>query len=164
MCPLIDSIATPISVRGSIIRLMGRLASESSPVNSAVIRLPANNPANSRRVVPELPQLRGLSGLENTPPFIRTVFPDFTLWIPHSARHFRVDSTSSPVDILCITHSPSVREANISALWEMDLSPGRLISPLILIIFNLFVQLTNCFNQSVYHFIGIRIIFLQVPK
>ena len=56
MCPLFDSIITPISINGAITRFMGRLASESSPVNSAVIRLPANNPANKRIVVPELPQ------------------------------------------------------------------------------------------------------------
>ena len=70
MCPLFDSIITPISINGAIMRFMGRLVSDSSPMNSAVIRLPANNPANNRMVVPELPQLRGLSGLENTPPFI----------------------------------------------------------------------------------------------
>ena len=162
--PLLDSIPTPILDRGEIMRFIGLFVSDSSPINSALTRWPANNPANNRMVVPEFPQSRGSLGSENTPPIIQTLLPSLWLSIPHWARHFLVDSTSSPVDILWIIHSPSVREANIRDRCEMDLSPGRLISPLILISFNLLMNFTNSIYQIIYHFIGIGIIFLQITE
>ena len=46
------------------------------------------------------------------------------------SKHFRVDCTSAPVERLEIRDSPPDKAANMSDLWEMDLSPGKVISPL----------------------------------
>ena len=55
--------------------------------------------------------------------------------MPHASKQARVDCTSAPVGRIDIRESPSANAANMSARWEMDLSPGNEIFPLMAIIF-----------------------------
>ena len=114
---------------------MGRAESELSPTKVALIPWPDKSPKSNRVVVPELPQSNGSVGSENLPPFTTTSFPSLLILIPQASKHFRVDCTSTPVDRLDIRDSPFAKAANISARWEMDLSPGKMISPLMAILF-----------------------------
>ena len=58
------SKCTPIFIRGAVMRRMGRLRSDSSPVISTVISHGASAPIKRRAVVPELPQSRGSEGCD----------------------------------------------------------------------------------------------------
>ena len=80
--PFSDSMDTPIFIRGSIMRFMGLLDKDLSPVNFAVTPFPARSPANRRTVVPELPQFNGNLGGLRSLPFKITVVPFLSLLIP----------------------------------------------------------------------------------
>ena len=109
---------------------MGRSERELSPMKVALIPCPAKSPSNNRVVVPEFPQSRGSFGSVNFPPLMTTSSPSSRIRIPHASRHLRVDITSAPVDRLDMRDVPSANAANMSDRWEMDLSPGNVISPL----------------------------------
>jgi hypothetical protein len=94
---------------------------------------PANSPKSKRVVVPEFPQSKGSEGFENVPPFTITSFPSFQILMPHASKHFRVDCTSTPVDEFESLDSPFAKAANMSERWEIDLSPGKVSSPLMTI-------------------------------
>jgi hypothetical protein len=55
--------------------------------------------------------------------------------MPQASKHFRVDCTSAPVDRLEIRDSPLANAANMSDRWEIDLSPGNVMLPLMAILF-----------------------------
>ena len=57
-----DSILAPISSSGSMMRRIGRVLKDSSPINSAAKSCPASTPARIRIVDPLLPQSNGSRG------------------------------------------------------------------------------------------------------
>ena len=100
----------------------------------ALIPCPAINPKSKRVVVPELPQSKESIGSDNFPPFTTTSFPSSLILIPQASKHSRVDCTSAPVDKLDIRDSPSANAENISARWDIDLSPENVNVPLMTIL------------------------------
>ena len=123
----------PIMARGSIIRFMGRLQMDSSPVSVTSKFWPQRIPDMRRVVVPLFPQSRTSRGAFSPcrpRPWTSTFPPLFSISIPIFSKHSMVDRQSAPWRKLCISVSPCAMEPNMTARWEMDLSPGTLISPL----------------------------------
>ncbi len=114
-------------------RSMGRFDRLASPVMVALTPgFPARRPQSVLAVVPEFPASRADEGearpegaeTERVVPFLRISAPVFS-------RQERVDAQSAPSEKLC-TVTPSTETAPSSAaLWDMDLSPGRVTVPVI---------------------------------
>ena len=132
--PSRDSICAPIISSGSMIRRIGLEESDWSPVSSEVKSWPASNPASIRIVEPLFPQSSDFAGLVKSPspwPRTRQVFPSAATETPISRRQFRVDAQSWLWEKFVIIEGPRASEATIAARWEIDLSPERVISPMI---------------------------------
>ena len=121
----------PIFVNGSNILFIGRDESDWSPTNVALIPLPAKRPNNKRVVVPEFPQFKSIVGSENFPPRTCITFSLSNISMPQCSKHLRVEITSSPFDRFEICDSPFDIAAKIRALCDSDLSPGKVMVPLI---------------------------------
>ncbi len=130
--PPSDSNRAPIRLSGSMTRRIGRRRSESSPVSVDVKGRPARMPASSRAVVPELPASSGASGELNPPaprPITVTMPSERENCPPRRSRHESVDRQSAPGANPLITDRPDAIAARIAYRWEIDLSPGTRIAP-----------------------------------
>jgi len=118
---------------GSVTRAMGRLRKEASPVSTLVNGCVASSPMSSRAPVPELPMSRTSSGSTRppTPRPCRCQRPSAARVTSAPSRRMAaaVRSTSSPSSRPSTTVSPTASAPNMSARWEMDLSPGTRASP-----------------------------------
>ena len=113
-------------------QLRGRRLSEASPMNSTVMGWPATTPIIKRTPVPELPKSRGPSGGVRPPtprPLMRHTSPSLATSAPRARMAEAVFSVSSASSRPRISACPVARPENISARWEIDLSPGTLTTP-----------------------------------
>src|SRR6056297_3536078 len=113
---------------------MGRRSRLWSPVITAKeFSIPDIRPVIKRAVVPELPASSGPSGSLNPFPLLM-VIPLFSLATrqPVLARHFNVEWQSAPLEKFSTFIPSEEREPRNAARCEIDLSPGRIISPFIL--------------------------------
>ena len=130
--PFTLTISAPIRDSGSIIRFIGRFWIEASPVKVTSKFCADKIPEIRRVVVPLFPQSNTVSGfLRPRRPFpcTRTISPLFSIAIPILSKQEIVDRQSAPCKNPVISVVPFAREPNITARWEMDLSPGTVISP-----------------------------------
>src|ERR1700753_3369723 len=122
-----------MSARGSRIRRIGRLRSEASPSNTAVIGQPATAPMTSRQPVPELPKSSGFWAWPKPPTPTPLTFhaksPVRSTLAPKARIDWAVLSTSSPSSRPEIRVWPTASAPRISARCEIDLSPGTLTLP-----------------------------------
>ena len=125
-------IFAPIRERGSIMRRMGRLQMEASPVSVTEKSCAAKMPEISLVVVPLFPAssicvgaVRPCSPL----PCTRISFPLFSIEIPIFSKQDIVERQSAPCRKCVSLVVPSERAPNITPRWLMDLSPGTVISP-----------------------------------
>src|SRR5262245_51931540 len=90
-----------------MIRFIGRELSDSSPVNSHVRLLLANNPASMRIVEPLLPQLSGAAGERREPGgSIVTLFADLVTIAPSCSTQVKLDWQSRLVEKFCSREVP----------------------------------------------------------
>src|SRR4051812_4870472 len=110
---------------------IGRLRKLASPVNVALIGMPATAPITSREPVPELPKSRGDAGVVQRAPVTRQAPWPSRISVAPSARSApAVLSTSSDSSNPVIVVSPAAIAPRIRARWEIDLSPGTSNRPL----------------------------------
>ena len=143
---LILTISAPIWESGVMIRFMGRFWMEASPVSSDTKSCPARIPEMRRVVVPLLPTSRVFVGaLRPWRPFPWTRISPFvfSMSMPIFWKQEMVERQSAPSRKFVILVVPSAREPNITALWEMDLSPGMAREP-----DNFFAFLISIINTS----------------
>ena len=122
----------PIVESGAITRAMGRLLSEASPVNVAVMGCEATRPISNRVDVPEFPISSAVSGCKSPPiPTPQTCHRAScrTISAPIARIAAAVARTSSPSSSPSITDSPTASADSISARCEIDLSPGTVTVP-----------------------------------
>src|SRR6056297_3981068 len=113
---------------------MGRRSRLWSPVITAKeFSIPDIRPVINRAVVPELPASSGPSGSLNPFPLLM-ITPVSSLFTrePVLERHFNVEQQSAPLEKFSTLIPSEDREPRNAALCEIDLSPGRIISPFIL--------------------------------
>ena len=114
-------------------RRIGRLRSEASPSNVAVIGQPATAPITSRQPVPELPKSSGFCGWAKPPTPTPLTFhaksPVRSTLAPSARIALAVLSTSSPSSSPEIRVSPTESAPRIRARCEIDLSPGTRTLP-----------------------------------
>ena len=131
--PLRPRKLTPIRLRGSITRRIGRERKEASPVRKLVKPWPESRPINSRAPVPALPISSTPSGSARPPtptPHARQLpGPRRSSSTPMARRAPAVASTSSPSSSPSMRLSPTAMAASIKERWEIDLSPGRNAAP-----------------------------------
>ena len=133
-------ICAPIWTRGCTTRSIGRDLRDESPDSTLRKGWPESRPASSRIAVPLFPASRTSSG--SCRPFRprpwtskHSTFPSVeqrehgTMETPRPRRHRRIDSRSSPAHRLETWAVPSAMAFRSSALWDIDLSPGREIVP-----------------------------------
>ena len=131
-------ISAPILSSGSITRPIGLDRSDSSPVMMLRKGRPARRPDIRRVVVPLLPASRISSGSVSpcipTPeiwtvsprpagPGVRSISTPIARSIPI------VEVQSAPPEKLVTVAEPSATALNMTARWEMDLSPGISMEP-----------------------------------
>ena len=127
----------PIFMSGAVMRRIGRLHRDESPVSVTWISHGAKMPMSRRTVVPEFPQSTGSAGWLG-PATPQPVMPPARLpsacfsrltWAP-SARtapmELRTSAESSTPDTREV---PSAMAENSTARWLMDLSPGTRVEP-----------------------------------
>ena len=105
---------------------------EASPVSVLSKACPLKIPAIRRVVVPLLPASRIWEGADRprSPfPWIRISSGFSSIWIPRRRKHSMVERQSAPRRKFRTAVVPSAREPNMTARWEMDLSPGTESSP-----------------------------------
>ena len=124
---LLEIIFAPIIFRGVRILPIGLLLRDASPFKLASILEPIIAPRMSLAPVPELPRSRYSVGSLN--PKIPTPFTnqypfDFSIFTPNVFSAFIVAKTSSLSSRPLILDWPIHILDIISALWEIDLSPG----------------------------------------
>ena len=121
-------IAAPICVNGVITRSIGRLHSESSPVNTLSKGWPPSSPARSRMAVPELPTSRSLCGACNprSPTPCMEISVALGCWIstPSVVIAAMVARQSSPARNPLTSVRPLAMLPSSNARCETDLSPG----------------------------------------
>ena len=124
----------PISESGFKTRPIGRTDNEASPVNFAVRANPDAAPIIRRTPVPALPQSTSVLGVENpaSPHPVTFQRPSFcfSTLAPKLRIAPAVDKISAPSSSPVIIVSPSAKAPKISALCEIDLSPGALTVPI----------------------------------
>ena len=122
------SSVAPMARNGSTIRRMGRRRSEPSPVSRLQNGRPARAPASIRRVVPEFPASRTVSGSRQASgpaPCTRTSpSADSEISTPSCRRASRVARQSSLGSSPRIVVVPWAMAPSTSARWDSDLSPG----------------------------------------
>ena len=117
---------------GSVMRLIGRLLSEASPVNVAEIGWPATAPIKSLTPVPAFPKSSGASGGIKPPvptPSIVIMPASEVMFTPSARTASSVDNTSAPINKPATFVWPMAIPPKISARCDIDLSPGISISP-----------------------------------
>ena len=123
----------PICLRGSITLAIGLCFKESSPVSTEKNGLPARMPDMSLMVVPELPQLITSSGslkpYNPLPLIMSTLGEPSVISRPSALNALIVLNGSSAISRFLTTLLPLAIDANMTALCEMDLSGGGIISP-----------------------------------
>ena len=127
-----------------MILFIGRFRIEASPVSSEIKSCPARIPEIRRVVVPLFPTSSTSSGtVRPCRPLPRTRISPllFSILIPIFRKQEMVERQSAPSRKLVILVVPFAREPNITALCEMDLSPGMASVP-----FNLFTFLISIMN------------------
>ena len=125
-------IFAPICMRGSMIRFMGRLFSDSSPERTDSNVCPARIPESRRVVVPLFPVSSISDGVASpwSPfPCMMTEVSFSSISMPRERKHRMVARQSAPVRKCCTSVVPSAIEPNITQRWETDLSPGTVIFP-----------------------------------
>jgi hypothetical protein len=127
------SVRAPIRSRGSSTRRIGRLRSDASPSNVAVIGQPATAPRVSRQPVPELPKSSAAAGSAKpptpTPCTSHCRSPVRSIRAPRARNAWAVLITSSPSKSPLIRVSPTASAPSSSARIEIDLSPGTRTRP-----------------------------------
>ena len=130
--PFMLVMSAPMERRGVIIRFIGRLWMELSPVSSDTKFCPARIPEIRRVVVPLFPTSKMSVGEESP----RSPFPWtrispllFSMSMPILRKQEMVERQSAPSRKWMMRVVPLAREPNMTARWEMDLSPGTVISP-----------------------------------
>ena len=112
-----------------MIRPMGRLRKPGEPSSTAALPQAASAPANSRKVVAELPQFKlteGRPALGSSPtPCTVSVVRSSRQRIPSAVNASSIASVTPETRKLHTWLSPSAIAANNAARWESDLSPGR---------------------------------------
>jgi len=117
----------PRALKGATRRRIGRARSDVSPVSVETNGRPANAPAISRNVVPELPQSNfALGVVQPVTPGDLTTSPENSTPRPRSRSS--VEETSAPGPRPDTQLSPSAIAARISARCDSDLSPGTVAS------------------------------------
>ncbi len=123
----------PICSSGVVTRAIGRLARLASPVKKVVIGWLATRPIIRRAAVPLLPMSSTWSASTRppmpTPRTRQTPSSLLTMSAPSARMAAAVWSTSSPVSRPWMVVSPIAMAPNISARWEIDLSPGTRTVP-----------------------------------
>ena len=125
----------PISASGAVMRRIGRLRSDASPVSTDANGRDASRPIINREVVPLLPQSSGCDGARHAsiPRPRTTISPASSGGAGTSQPSARstdaVLRQSSPGRRPERRLSPSAAAASISARWVIDLSPGTVTSP-----------------------------------
>ena len=124
---------TPIRLKGSETRRMGRWFKEASPVIKARIGCPASTPISRRAPVPELPRSSTPLG-SFKPPTPRPKTRQLpSLWrsagTPQALSAAAVRNTSSPSSSPSIRLSPIAKAESSKARCDMDLSPGTRTLP-----------------------------------
>jgi hypothetical protein len=104
---------------------------------------PATIPDISRIVVPLFPQSSGPPGRRNPvfpTPLIKRSLAERSTDTPKSRKQASVEAQSALAAKLAIEELPSAIADIIAALCEIDLSPGRLISPAIRLALRTFIR------------------------
>src|SRR5512134_860725 len=130
--PSLPEICAPIRLSGLMIRFMGRERRESSPVSTEKKGFAERTPVSRRIVVPEFPQsiTSGASVRPCSPlPWITSVSPLSSICMPSALNASMVLSVSWARRKFLTTPLPLAMEENMTALWDMDLSGGGVISP-----------------------------------
>ena len=141
----------PISVRGLITLLIGLFWIEASPFNFVSKFWADKIPDISLIVVPLFPTSKVSVGAVSpwSPlPWTVTFSPSKSISIPSFLKQDIVDIQSSPVKNPEIFVSPFAKEPNITALCDIDLSPGIFIWP-----FNFFIGFIVLFIIQLFSFI-----------
>ena len=126
-------IFAPIWVRGLIIRPMGRLWIELSPVSTVSKDCPERMPDISLVVVPLFPVSRMPEGADSPCSPLPCIFIRsgvFSISIPILRKQSIVDRQSAPWRKFVTSVVPSARAPNMTARCDMDLSPGMETVPL----------------------------------
>ena len=115
-----------------MIRFIGRLQMEASPVSVLSKDCPASMPEMSLAVVPLLPTSRISAGAWRPwrPfPCTRISSGNSSMEMPIFRKQAMVERQSAPLKKLVILVVPREMAPSITARWEMDLSPGMVTSP-----------------------------------
>ena len=121
-----------IAFSGSATRRIGLRVSDSSPVIVEENRCPASTPSNRRAEVPEFPRSRSPEGADkpfSPAPLTLRLSPSRVISTPicrNAAIVARVSALSRKPSQTLV---PSASDARITALCEMDLSPGTRTLP-----------------------------------
>ena len=105
---------------------------EASPVRLLEKSCPARMPESRRMVVPLLPTSRTVSGADRpwSPfPWIRISVGFSSMAIPIFRKQLMVERQSAPLKKFVTEVVPWEMAPNMTARWEMDLSPGMVSSP-----------------------------------
>ena len=129
--PSLHTTDAPISFNGSETRSIGLFIKDSSPTNVALRFKLEIKPIINLMPVPEFPKSTSLSGFLNgiSLLFIVTDVPWIVIDDPIALRAFAVEIGSSPFKKPLIAISSFNNEPNITALCDIDLSPGHKTSP-----------------------------------
>ena len=121
-------IWAPMSASGSVTRAIGRMLSDSSPQNVAVMGKPATTPMSNLTPVPELPRSSGCVGdcrpAVPTPSTTQLPSSSRVMVTPSARIALPVALTSSPSSRPVIRVVPIASPPRMSDLWDIDLSPG----------------------------------------
>ena len=129
---LILVIWAPILFKGFMMRAIGRWFKESSPFRTQEKSCPARMPDISRVVVPLFPTSSIPSGaVRPCRPFpcTRMLEGRQSMSMPILRKHLMVARQSAPVRKLVISVVPWAIAPSMMLRWEIDLSPGTVISP-----------------------------------
>ena len=147
-------ILAPISRRGSMIRPIGREFKDVSPERVVVKFCPARIPEIKRVVVPLFPVFKVSEGAQRPRrpfPCTRIFSGVCSISIPIFRKQSMVERQSAPFKKLVISVVPFARAPNMTERWEMDLSPGILISPrngcVFLIMLVVFISLFSIYRS-----------------
>ena len=125
------AIEAPISFKGFAIRSIGLLVNDSSPTKVASIFKLEIKPIINLIPVPEFPKSTSVSGFLNEV-FLFSIMTEVPLIVidePIAFNALAVDMGSSPFKNPSIAISSLRIDPKITALCEMDLSPGQITSP-----------------------------------
>ena len=123
----------PIVCKGSVMRAMGRVLKDASPVNVAVMGCPATTPISRRTPVPELPRSNAVSGATRPckpcPKIIQVPSSWRVMSAPIARMASAVANTSAPSSKPVTLVVPMAKLPRIRDRCDIDLSPGTSTMP-----------------------------------